>query len=301
MRRRHRAPGRRRGGNSDSSVGVVDTVTPKAHVRPARRPGRASPTAGIWRASRALTSSFSAQIWASSMSDWRCALRVSADRGLRAGGQRDGDDAQRDQHLDQREAARASASTCASWRSRRRTAAGRRWRCAGCAPACPARSARTCCARDDRLGPELQRGRRRWPSAATAAPGRPRSASRSAARRAAGRRRRSRRVRGVGRQRTACRWRATARAPIPAGPPAARASRSSAVWPVSRSAKPTPAVAIAMMATTTSSSSSVKPACAARRDGAASSGLLPAADVGILALAAGLAVGAEATSRRSRP
>jgi hypothetical protein len=36
-----------------------------------------SPTAGIWRARRALASSFSAHRSASTRSDWRCALRVS--------------------------------------------------------------------------------------------------------------------------------------------------------------------------------------------------------------------------------
>src|SRR5690606_32623307 len=62
------------------------------------------------------------------------------------------------------------------------------------------------------------------------------------------------------------------------------ASRSSAVPEASRTAKDTPAAATATIATTTSSSIRVKPAACL---------LLPRADVGILALPAGLAVGAE--------
>jgi hypothetical protein len=48
------------------------------------------------------------------------ALRIVGERrgGLQAGDQRDGDDAQRDQHLDQREAAAARSGR--SWRARRR-------------------------------------------------------------------------------------------------------------------------------------------------------------------------------------
>src|SRR4051812_10372134 len=72
------------------------------------------------------------------------------------------------------------------------------------------------------------------------------------------------------------------------------ASRSSRAAAVSRNAKLTPALAMAMIATTTSSSISVKPA-AWRRD--ARSGaprpLLPGADVRILALTPGLPIGPE--------
>src|SRR5262249_26838390 len=68
------------------------------------------------------------------------------------------------------------------------------------------------------------------------------------------------------------------------------ASRSSGSPAASRSAKATPAEAKATMAITTSSSSRVKPAGGRRMRAAA---LLPGADVGILALAARLAVGAE--------
>ena len=65
------------------------------------------------------------------------------------------------------------------------------------------------------------------------------------------------------------------------------ASRCKALWALSRSDKLTPAVATAIKATTTSSSSRVKPG------GRAVGRLLPAAEVGIVALTAGLTVSAK--------
>src|SRR5205085_5327176 len=72
------------------------------------------------------------------------------------------------------------------------------------------------------------------------------------------------------------------------------ASRSSCGPPASRSANATPAEAIATMAITTSSSMRVKPRARPRGSGArVAPALLPGADVGILAFATRLAVGAE--------
>jgi hypothetical protein len=88
-------------------LGVGSTVTCTLKLRPAcSQPTLGSPTPGICLARRTFTSSFSAQMCASSTLDCRCALlvRAASPAGRRPARSRR---CQRDQHLDQREAAGA--------------------------------------------------------------------------------------------------------------------------------------------------------------------------------------------------
>ena len=185
---------------------------------------------------------------------------VGEGRGrLQAGRQRDGDDGQRHQDLDQREAARLCASLARPrWSTvngrkpsvaMRRLRSGRLADCSttscrpmmGSGPSCSAAAPSTWV----RVRQPVV-----WASVSGGTPSKLEAA---------------RRRRTSAPARRCC---AIGRARIPARPPAS-GLRVRAAWPAeSRSAKLTPAVAMAMIATTTSSSSSVKPRgapCAGRQ------------------------------------